>query len=274
MNTRVLLGLKYCSFYLILTIGLFFGGCADNNHTEIQEKNLVQLDTLEGYFSFAGEQGYFVDCESKKLFELISDSIVNNLKLDYEDMDAVNFWIYGNAVFELIVENENTNLPLKNYSQLSKSAFCSGDVIFFTLENRFLGIESGMTIEQVGQRYGPIIATKPKENRSVYTDQFDMHTAKKTALVTFFTDSEKRILHYEVRDPDIYLVNGVHTGMLFEELRQRISDLSLKEESRYGMVTLESEQINLDFILTQDFDGKLQSIEDIDPKSRLYLIRY
>lgn len=264
---------NFIPFFIIVFVGFLLESCENVTNVD-QEQNQVHLDTLDGYFSFEGEQGFFADCHRKKLFQLSSDSILNQLRIDCEGMNPTKYWIAGSGVFDLRENEGNESLSLLGYFGLSKSAFCPDEVIFFTLENKFLGIEKGVTIEEVGLRYGPIIATKPKDQGGVYTDQFDMHMVKKTAMVTFFTDEDKKIQHYEVRDPDIYLTNGVHTGMNFEELKPLITDLSIKGEARYGLVTLRSEQMNLDFILTQDYEESLQSIEDIDPKSRLYLIRY
>lgn len=263
---------------LMFFMGCLFLGCSNSAGTSASSgKGEEVRQMLTGYVAFEETQGYFVDCGSKKLYHLADNTTLEKLRSAYDTFRTEGTWVYA----ELTVltgdkewNNQLSELIPERYDRLSGSEFCEGDIIFFSLANRFLDIEKGVNVADVGKRYGPVIFTKPKAGGGNYTDMFDMHTVKKTALVSFFTDDKKNIMHYEVRDPDIFLVNGVHTGMLFKEVKDRIPDLKQENIARYGMTVAVSEALGLSFIFTEDFDDSRKSTDDIDPQSRLYLIRY
>jgi hypothetical protein len=260
--------------YLILAF-FFLIACTEKKGSNQGESvSLDRVQNIEGYLSFGQDEIVFIPCEDDKALVFLEGDKKNELLHAYQQLDISNDFAYVKVTGSFSSDSES-DFEIYEFQPPSKSTLCSNGKIFFNPNGSFLNIRRGTHLYEVGERYGPLIGTKPDGKGNYYSNVYEMNLEGRIAVATFYTDDDKKILGYEVRDNQICIFPGVCPGKSLKEILEFIPDLQLERGKEiYGLTVLSSPQYSVEFILTESANTNHLSIEDLPLEARLYLIRY
>jgi hypothetical protein len=259
--------------FIFFISGFFCLACAPNRSSQPSQMKENRL-SLEGYLSYAREELLFISCQEDKTVIFAEGDKKNELLYAYQQLDISNDFVYV-KISGNFTNNEESIFAIEAFEPPSKSKLCQNGKIFFNSNGSFLNIKRGTHLYEVGERYGPLIGTKPDGKGNYFSNIYEMNLEGRIAVATFYTDDDKRILGYEVRDNQICLIPGVCPGKTLGELREKIPSLELvKGKEVYGLVVLSSPLYPVEFVLTESAIINYSSLNDLPLDARLYLIRY
>jgi hypothetical protein len=261
-------------FWIFSFAVLFFLGCSPNKGAQTDldwKKNSL---TLEGYLSYTKEELLFISCQEDKVLTFLESDKKNELLYAYQQLDISNDFAYA-KIYGNFTNTDENSFVLESFETPSKSILCQNGKIFFNPSGSFLNIRRGTHLYEVGERYGPLIGTKPDGKGNYFPNIYEMNLEGRIAVATFYTDEDKRILGYEVRDNQICLIPGVCPGKTLGEIREKIPSLEwVKDKEVYGLVVLTSSLYPVEFVLTESAINPYSALDDLPLDARLYLIRY